>query len=508
MLLNAGQFLTERARISAEMEAWVDHATGERVTYRQANSRANQVAHYLRSTGLAPGDRVAVLQSNTPLHAEAYFASAKAGFLFVELNWRLTSAELSYQLLDSGASAILHGDDQAQLVAPLREQFPGARFVNVDDAETLAQVRAQSTHEPPIGATLEDPLFMMYTSGTTGRPKGALMPHRANVAWLNSLMTTSDLHLGDRQIVVAPLFHIAGLGMTMAAVCRGMTTVLLRAFDPAAMWDVIERERITGFFAVPAMLKFMYDHPRRRTADTSTLRWVVCGAAPVPVTLIEAYAAMGIDIHQVYGATETHGGICMITTENARRKVGSTGLPYFGIDVRVVDKAGNDVPPGAPGEVITRGPHLISGYWNLPDATREAIRDGWFHTGDIGEVDEEGFIYIKDRSKDMVISGGENVYPAEVEDVLLAHPGVKQVAVIGQPSARWGECPCAVVVMADSWAGDEAGLAEELKAHVRNRLARYKQPKAYAFVDELPLNPSGKILKRVLRERFPGPAPE
>jgi len=508
MLLNAGQFLTERAKISANMEAWVDLVTGERTTFRQANARANQVAHALRSLGLAPGDRVAALMSNVPLHAEAYFASAKAGFLFVELNWRLTVPELSYQLMDSGAAAILYGDDQQPLIEPLREQFLATRFINIDDPQVLDRIKAASTHEPPIGATLEDPLFMMYTSGTTGRPKGALMPHRANIAWLNSMMATSDLHVGDRQIVVAPLFHIAGLGMTMAAVCRGMTTVLMRTFDPAVMWDVIERERISGFFAVPAMLNFMYGHPRRKTADTSTLRWVVCGAAPVPVTLIEAYAAMGIDIHQVYGATETHGGICLITNENARRKVGSTGLPYFGIDVRVVDKAGNDVPPGVPGEVITRGPHLISGYWNLPDATREAIRDGWFHTGDIAEVDEEGFVYIKDRSKDMVISGGENVYPAEVENVLLAHPGVKQAAVIGQPSAKWGECLCGVIVMAESWAGDEAELVEELKTHVQARLARYKQPKTYVFVDELPLNPSGKVLKRVLRERFPGPAPE
>ncbi len=508
MLLNAGQFLTERAKISANMEAWVDLVTGERITYRQANARASQLAHFLLSQGLAPGDRVAALMSNVPLHAEAYFASAKAGFVFVELNWRLTVPELSYQLLDSGASAVLYGDDQQQLVEPLCGQFPATRFINVDDPRTLDGIRAASTHEPPIGATLEDPLFMMYTSGTTGRPKGALMSHRANIAWLNCMMATSDLHLGDRQIIVAPLFHIAGLGMTMVAVCRGMTSVLMRAFDPGLMWDVIGRERISGFFAVPAMLNVMYGHPKRQTTDTSALRWVVCGAAPVPVTLIEAYGTMGIDIQQVYGATETHGGICLLTSEHARNKVGSTGLPYFGIEVRVVDKVGNDVPPGVPGEVITRGPHLISGYWNLPDATREAIRDGWFHTGDIAEVDEEGFVYIKDRSKDMVISGGENVYPAEVENVLLAHPGVKQAAVIGQPSARWGESTCAVVVMAESWTGDEAELTEELKVFVKERLARYKQPKSYAYVDDLPLNPSGKVLKRVLRDRFPGPAPE
>ena len=508
MLLNSGQFLTERAKISAHMEAWVDLVSGERTTFREANARANRIAHALLAMGLAPGDRVAALMSNTPMHAESFFAAAKTGYVFVELNWRLTVPELAYQLMDSGASAVLYGGDQRQLVERLREQFQSVRWIDVDAPQTLERIATASPDEPPIGATREDPLWMMYTSGTTGRPKGALMSHRANIAWLNSMMATSDLHLGDRQIVVAPLFHIAGLDMTMVAVCRGMSSILMRAFDPGVMWDTIERERIDGFFAVPAILGAMWAHPKRQTARTERLRWVVCGAAPVPVTLIEAYATKGIEIHQVYGATETHGGICLIAPDYARHKVGSTGLPYFGIDVRVVDKTGADVAPGVPGEVITRGPHLITSYWNLPDATRDSIRDGWFYTGDIAEVDGDGFIYIKDRSKDMVISGGENVYPADVENVLLSHPGVREVAVIGQPSARWGESACAVIVMADGWQGTKAELTEGLRAHVNGRLARYKQPRAYEYIDALPLNPSGKVLKRVLRDRFPGPAPE
>jgi acyl-CoA synthetase (AMP-forming)/AMP-acid ligase II len=291
-------------------------------------------------------------------------------------------------------------------------------------------------------------------------------------------------------------------------VYRGMTTVLLKQFDPAAMWDLVDAEKITGFFAVPAMLAFMYQHPKRATVARARLRWVICGAAPVPVTLIESYLEMGIEVLQVYGLTETHGGICLMSPDHARAKVGSTGMPYFGIDVRVVDKAGNPVPPGLPGEVVTRGPHLISGYWNRPDATQETIREGWFHTGDIAEVDADGFIYIKDRSKDMVISGGENVYPAEVEDVLSGHPGVREIGVIGQPSAKWGESVCAVVVRGDGWKGDDDLLVQELRALAVTRLARFKQPKSYVFVPALPRNPSGKILKRMLREQFPGPAPE
>jgi acyl-CoA synthetase (AMP-forming)/AMP-acid ligase II len=508
MFLNAGQTLTERAKISGRMEAMFDVATGERFTFRQLNDRTNQLANALLASGCRPGERVACLMSNQPRYAEAYFGCAKAGFVFVALNWRLTVPELSYQLLDSGASAVVYGADQRALVEPLQAEFPGIRWLAVDAGEFANLLAGAPATEPPVGATGEDPLFMMYTSGTTGRPKGALMSHRANLAWLASMLATADLRMDERQIIVAPMFHIAGLGMTMVAVYRGMTSVVVKAFDPAQMWDLVGSERITGFFAVPSMLAFMYQHPKRATAVHEHLRWVICGAAPVPVSLIEAYHSMGVQIRQVYGATETHGGICLLAPEDAARKIGSTGLPYYGIDVQVVDLAGNPVPPGIPGEVVTRGLHLISGYWNQPEATRAAIRDGWFHTGDIAEVDEEGYIYIKDRSKDMIISGGENVYPAEIESVLSSHPGVSEVGVIGQPSSKWGESVCAVVVRGDGWQGDDQVLEQELRTLAQSQLARFKQPKAYVFIAALPRNPSGKILKRILREQFPGPAPE
>ena len=508
MLLNSGQVLTERAKVNPRTEAVVDTASGLRLDFSTLNARTNQVANTLLQLEFAPGERIACLLSNQSQYVESFYACAKAGFVFVALNWRLTVPELSYQLLDSGASAVLYGADQQALVEPLRQQFPQVRWLAVEAGAYAEAVAAAPATEPPIGATGEDPLYMMYTSGTTGRPKGALMSHRANIAWLASMLATSDLRHGERNIVVAPLFHIGGLGLVMSAVYRGMASVLLKQFEPGVMWDLVDSERITGFFAVPAMLAFMYQHPKRATAAHAQLRWVLCGAAPVPVTLIEAYLAMGIEILQVYGLTETHGGICLMTSEHARTRIGSTGMPYFGIDVRVVDKAGTPVPPGMAGEVVTRGPHLISGYWNRPEATAEAIREGWFHTGDIAEVDEEGFIYIKDRSKDMVISGGENVYPAEVEDVLVGHPGVREVGVIGQPSARWGESVCAVLVRGDGWKGDDELLVQELRQLAQSRLARYKQPKSYVFLPALPRNPTGKVLKRLLREQFPGPAAE
>ncbi|HEM47509.1 MAG TPA: 2-succinylbenzoyl-CoA synthetase, partial [Alphaproteobacteria bacterium] len=251
------------------------------------------------------------------------------------------------------------------------------------------------------------------------------------------------------------------------------------------------------------MLNFMLQVPDHGRVDRSRLRWIMSGAAPVPVSLIQAYAKMGIDVHQVYGMTETCGPACLTSPETAVSKAGSTGKPFVHTEVRVVDDAGRDVTPGEPGEVWIRGPHIMKAYWNRPEATAETLRDGWLLSGDVATVDEEGFVYIQDRKKDMIISGGENVYPAEVENAILSHPGVADVAVIGQPSDRWGESAFAVVVRS------EPSLAErDVLDHCQGRLARFKQPRGVAFVDEIPRNPSGKALKRLLRERFPGPAPE
>jgi len=237
--------------------------------------------------------------------------------------------------------------------------------------------------------------------------------------------------------------------------------------------------------------------------DTSTLRWIMSGAAPVPVTLIEAYAKRGIEIHQVYGLTESCGPACLISPDEAIAKAGSTGKAFFHTDVRVVDEHGRDVPAGGVGEVLVRGAHLMHGYWNRPEATAETIRDGWLHTGDLATIDAEGYVYIQDRKKDMIISGGENIYPAEIENVILSHPHVRDVAVIGQASAKWGESPLAVVVK-----GDASLSADTVIQHCQGKLARYKQPRAVRFVDEIPRNPAGKILKRLLRERFSEAAPE
>jgi acyl-CoA synthetase (AMP-forming)/AMP-acid ligase II len=344
----------------------------------------------------------------------------------------------------------------------------------------------------------------MYTSGTTGLPKGVMHTHGTMAAASTTINLTSDLRYGDRYLLVLPLFHVGALTPLTSGIHRGVTLVMMRGFDPARIFPLIEAERITTGLAVPAMLNFMLAAGKPEAHDLRTLRWIMSGAAPVPPALIERYAELGIEVHQVYGLTESCGPACLISPEAALAKVGSTGPAFFHTDVRVVDETGRDVAPGAIGEVLVRGEHVMKGYWNRPDATAEVLRDGWLHTGDLATVDKEGCVYIQDRKKDMIISGGENVYPAEIEAVLARHPDVLECAVIGMPSARWGESAAALVVLKPG--GSVA--APDVIAFFHGKLARYKIPRVVEFVDQIPRNPTGKVLKRVLRERFPGPAPE
>lgn len=506
MLRNVGQILSERARLSSEIEAIVDLARNRRIDYATLNARTNALATIFHEEGVKKGDRVAILMSNSHVYMEAYFALAKIGAIAVLLNWRLTPAELEYIVQDCSASTLIFSEDLESLVEALKPLASTVKCWMKEDADLDARMEAASKKEPQVEIAPDDAVFIMYTSGTTGKPKGAVMTHGASVAWHYSAMATADTRYRERCYTVAPLFHIGGIGVVTSAIHRGMTNVIDQMFDPGRVWRMIAREKIGSTFLVPAMLNFMLKHEEAWTHDHSHLRGIMCGAAPVPVSLIEAFTSRGVDIHQVYGATETHGGICLMTPEKASEKAGSTGRPYYGLEVRVVDEDGHDVPPGVPGEVITRGPHVLREYWNKPEETAKSFKDGWFYLGDVAEVDADGFIYIKDRSKDMVISGGENIYPAEVENVLLSHQDVAEVAVIGQPSEKWGESVCAVVVPKPDV--DVDGLQQELMAISAEKLASYKRPKAFEFIGEIPRNPSGKALKRVLRERFPGPAPE
>ncbi len=445
---------------------------------------------------------------NSAEFMESFFALAKIGAVVVPLNWRLVADELEFILEDSGTRRLIYGDEFLDTVAELHSRgdrthvmrWPAELAYFADSYETFGDAGADAA--PAIAGEDADMLYIMYTSGTTGLPKGVVHTHGSAIWGILTIAATVDYQDGDRYLAALPMFHVGALTPLAVNVYKGATSVVMRVFDPTLAWELIEREKITTGLMVPAMLNFMLQTGGQERCDYSTVRWIMTGAAPVPVALTRRYADLGIGVLQVYGLTESCGPACVMDTDNALARPESTGKAFFHTEVRVVREDGEPCEPGEAGEVVVRGAHVMREYWNRPDATAETLKDGWLHTGDVAVMDEDGFVAIQDRIKDMIISGGENVYPAEIEGVLSSHPQVVEAAVIGLPSEKWGESPLAIVVRQDT-----ALTAQELLDFCRGRLAGYKRPQAVEFVDEIPRNPSGKILKRVLREQFPGPAP-
>lgn len=514
MLNNIGLFVAKRAHMNPNVEAIVDVATDRRFTFREVDDRANAIANALLARGIKKGDRVAILMMNSVEFFDSFVALAKIGAISVPLNWRLVASELTFILQDAGAVGLIYGGEFAEVVADIHSR-DGKTDVSLwieSAADSERQLFAEayddvlasgSSAAPEITASGDDDVFIMYTSGTTGLPKGALHSHDTMTWALASANATFDLRLKDRFSIVLPMYHIGALLPVTLTAYAGATAVLMREFNPKLMWDLIESEKINLTLAVPAMLNFMLTVPDFDKTDLSSLRLIMSGASPVPVVLMEKYRDLGIEIHQLYGLTESCGPGTIISPDDAMERIGSAGKGYFHTSVRVVNEAGGDVLPEEPGELLVKAAHNMKGYWNNPEATAETLRDGWLYTGDIALCDADGFITIHDRVKDMVISGGENVYPAELENAIMGCPGVGDVAVIGQQSERWGESPFAVVVRTDE------NLTEaDVLRHCDDKLARFKQPKGAVFIDEIPRNPTGKALKRILRERFPGPARE
>jgi acyl-CoA synthetase (AMP-forming)/AMP-acid ligase II len=506
---NIGLFLAKRAFRDPHLEAMVEPASGRRFTYREMNERTNRIANALTDLGVGFGERVGVLLMNGVEFLETFFACGKIGAVCVPLNWRLVPDELEFIINDSGTSTLVFGTEFASVASDLHGRSTSVRHwvqVRADAASPLETYAgdydqlcaAASPAEPEIAGEEDDLLFIMYTSGTTGLPKGVMHTHRTVMWGIFTVNITADLQYKDRYLLALPFFHVGALNPALCIIHRGGTGIIMRAFDPKLVWELVQRERVTNMLAVPAMLNFMLQVGQGGN-DYSTLRWVMSGAAPVPVTLIEAYTKIGIEIHQVYGLTETCGPACLISSDDAVVRAGSTGKSFFHTEVRVVRDDGTDCDPGEPGEVLVAGKHIMVGYWNRPEATADTVRDGWLHTGDVATMDVDGFVTIMDRVKDMLISGGENVYPAEIENVILSIPGVADVAVLGIPSPKWGESPLAVVVPKDT-----SLTAEDVIGGCKGRLAPFKMPKAVRFVTEIPRNPSGKILKRLLREQFTG----
>jgi acyl-CoA synthetase (AMP-forming)/AMP-acid ligase II len=517
--LNMGDVLRRRALRNPDLEALVDTHSGVRLTYSQLNTRANRVAHTARAIGVATHDRVALLLPNGSEFVECFYGLAKAGAISVLLNWRLVADELEYLLQNSGATVMIFHQDFATVITELqtRGSTSVSTWLFVGDATACpafasllsAHTDRAADQEPEITTGDEDVLCLCYSSGTTGRPKGAMLTHAGQlVGAQNYTLSCEDYPLGGRYLLVLPLFHLGGLAPMQVSIQQGTALIVMKAFDAELAWAVIAAERVTAGLLVPVMLNAVLaiHDPARHDHSSIDNLWVA--AAPVPVTLLEQCQAKGIGVLQTYGLTESGGPGAILQAADAARKIGSAGTAYFLTDLRIAQPDGTPCASNDPGEVQIRARHVMKGYWNNPEATADAFTsDGWLRTGDVAVMDDEGFVFIQDRLKDMIISGGENVYPAELENVILAHPGVHEVAVIGQPSARWGESPVAIVVRTSDDIGAELRTTDVLD-WCNGKLARFKMPKVVEFVDAIPRNPSGKALKRLLRDQFPGPTPE
>lgn len=505
----ASEWLCHRAHLTPGREALLDAGTGRCLTYRQLADRSEALATALRHQyGLRRYDRVATLTLNCVEWVELFFATARIGALLVPLNWRLAPLELEYQLRDSQARILFTGAEHLPLAAQLSRNGL-ALDASIEIAGAAYEAMATGAPGlPPLGeeeqAAFSDPHLVLYTSGTTGKPKGAVLTH-ANTFW-NAVNVGISFGLteSDTTITFLPMFHSGGVGLfTIPTLHAGGRCVVMRTFEPSRAVDLVQRERVSRLFGVPATWLELLTVEAFTAAECPSLRSLGSGGAPCPMAVIERMAARGFALQQGYGLTETAPGGTLIPREDWQRKAGSVGKAMPHVALRVVDDSGRDVPVGAIGEVWFRGPNVFAGYWNLPDATDDAFSsDGWFRSGDLGFLDEEGFLTLVDRRKDLIITGGENVYSAEVEDALFAHPSVAEAAVIGVPDEKWGESVRAIVVRRP---GAEVSV-EALIEHCRGRLARYKAPRSVVFVDVLPRNASGKVVKPELRRRFGEPS--
>jgi fatty-acyl-CoA synthase len=489
-----GSWPARRARKTPERVA-IEHGD-DAWTYRDLHERVQRLAHGLRGLGVARGDRVAYLGPNHPAFLETFFAAGVLGAIFVPLNTRLAAPELAVQLADAGVETLVYDPRLAAVAAELTVARPVAL---ADGYEEL--LAASDTTVIDEVVTHDDPCIIMYTSGTTGTPKGAVLTH-GNITWnAVNVVVDSDLAGDEVTLIVAPLFHTAGLNMNcMPTLLKGGRVVLEAAFDPERVLRLVEERRITLMFAVPAMFNTLAAHPRWADTDLSSLRTIMCGGAPVPEATIHTYLKRGLAFVQGYGMTEASPGVLLLDRSQVLAKAGSAGVPHFFSDVRVARPDLTDAEPGEKGEVLVSGPNVMPGYWERPDANAAAFTDDgvWFHSGDVAVTDKDGYVFLVDRVKDMIISGGENIYPAEVEKALVEHPAVLDAGVFGVPDAKWGEVGCAVVVLVP---GQEAS-GEDLRAFLRGRIAKYKVPATFRFVDELPRSGAGKILKNRLREAY------
>lgn len=486
------------------------------VTFEQVNKRANAAIHALMDLGLKKGDRIATLLYNCVEYEELIYALPKAGFIMVPLNYRLVGRELRYLLENSEAAALIYDAALSDIVEEIRPELDRVeQYIVIDhtgDSKTVGRpyedmIRNHPTGEVSVPVQEDDVAYILYTSGTTGRPKGAMLTHRNIITNLFNMVFELQPGPKDKILNVPPLYHCAGQNQSMTYFFYGCPTLTVRQFDTDLLLETINRERPNVLSLVPAMQNMILNHPDIDKYDFRFVDLMIYGAAPIMRAQLER--CMGVfdcEFIQFAGQTEASPGLTHLRPEDhiingpeeITRRLGSAGREFKLTEVKIVDQDGNELPPNVPGEEIARGGNIMKGYWKMPEATNETIVDGWLHTGDICLRDEHGFVYYKDRLKDMICRGGENVYPREIEEVISTHGSVLEVAVIGIPDERLGEEIVAVVVEKREQKISE----EEIYNLCEKNLARFKRPRSVEYAQELPKNPSGKILKRELREKY------
>jgi fatty-acyl-CoA synthase len=495
-------WLDKRAKLTPGRVALHDTISGHDFTFTEWNAQANRTANFLRRLGVEKGDRVSVYAGNCVEYLDLFFACGKIGAILHNLNWRLTVHELQGIVADAGPKVLIYSGEWREQVNELRPHLKTVREVIAIDQRAHAGDKLLTERDAHASTLLDrpnlnvdDPWGIYYTGGTTGLPKGAILTHE-NMTW-NSINTVMSWGLSaeDCAPLQLPMFHIGGPNIFMLPLVHvGGKTIFCRQFDLEQTFDLIATNEITHFVGVPTMFVMMQQHPRWQTTDFTKLKLAISGGAPCPLPVMEKFWERGVDFKMGYGLTEAAGNNFWLPREDVRRKAGSVGFPNFHIDMKIVHPEGATCLAHEAGELLIRGPHVTPGYWNKPEATAEILREGWLHTGDLARQDEEGYFYIIGRSKDMYISGGENVYPAEVESVMYAHPAIAEAAVIGVPHEKWGEAGKAFAVIKAGCLVTEAEILE----FMRERLAKYKLPRQIVFMKELPRTAIGKIDKKSL----------
>jgi len=495
-------WLDKRAKLTPGRIALIDYSDKSETTFTEWNRRVNRTANYLKSLGVGKGDRVAVYASNRVEYLDLFWAAPKIGAMLQNLNWRLTVFELM-GIIESGAPTILiYSKDWHPQVEELKPSFTTVEHVvamtnpvaGERDFAERELMSSELSDQPEL--TLDDPWGIYYTGGTTGLPKGAVLTH-GNMTWNSfNTITSWGINSQHRAALQLPFFHIGGPNIFMVPLVHvGGTTILCSGFDVDETFDLVEHSGITHYVAVPTMFQMLQEHPRWEDTDFSKLELVISGGAPCPLPIMQKFWDRGVDFKMGYGLTEASGNNFWLPPELVQKKIGSVGYPIFHIDMKIINDNGGNCESGKPGELLIRGPHIVAGYWKNHEATAATIRDGWLHTGDTAVCDEDGCYSILGRSKEMFISGGENVYPAEIESVLLSHPFVSEAAVVGVPHDTWGEVGRAFLVVEDGYSEDE------LRAFLLERLAKYKLPRSIVVLDALPLTAIGKIDKKLLTSK-------